>query len=91
MVKSEVTSKKRKRGEHSDGDDSDAEDDTSIPLSSAVKKEKSEVKSEVKLEVIDMPAKKRKRDDSDGDEDVKNAISDRVNDASVRKKKKIKK
>jgi hypothetical protein len=46
----------------------------------------------VKSEVTTVnPAKKRKRGNGDGDEDAKDAISDRVNGASVRKKKKGKK
>jgi cobalamin biosynthesis protein CobT len=85
-VKSEVTTtKKRKRGKNSDGDESGAKDDyTRIKSASTVKKEKSEVKSEVS----EMPAKKRKRDNGDGDEDAKHANSDQTNDASERKKEK---
>jgi hypothetical protein len=94
VVKSEVTtvtSKKRKRGKD---DGSDAEDDAIIRSTSAVKMEESavtavnSVKSEVKSEVTEMPAKKRKRGNRDGYEDVIDASSDRTIDASVRKKKK---
>jgi hypothetical protein len=84
VVKSEVTttiSKKRKRGKDSDGDGSDADDDDAhVRLACAVKKEKSEVTETL--------AKKRKRGNGDGDEDVKDAIRDHKNDASVRKKEK---
>jgi hypothetical protein len=92
VVKSEVTtvaSKKRKRGKEKNDHGSVAEgDDARIQSASAVKKEKSEVKSEVKPEVNEMPAKKRMRDNGDGNEAVNDANSDRVDDASVRMKKK---
>jgi hypothetical protein len=91
VVKSEVTtvtSKKRKRGKEIDGDDADAGDNVpSLLLASAVKK----VKPEVKLEVTsELPAKKRKRGNGDGDEYVNDVIRDHGNDASVRKAKKKK-
>jgi hypothetical protein len=40
----------------------------------------------VKLEVTVVPAKKRKRGNGDEDEDVKDAVSDGINDARVRAK-----
>jgi hypothetical protein len=46
------------------------------------------VKSEVKSEVIEMPAKKRKHGNSDGDEDE---ISDHMNDERLQRMKKPKK
>jgi hypothetical protein len=101
-----ATSKKRKRGKESDDNGSgDKGDETHVRPASTVKKEISEVKSEqtttpmtrqrprakVKSEVKpEMPAKKRRRDNGEGDEDTKDVISDRVNDPSVRKKKKKK-
>jgi hypothetical protein len=79
-----ATSKERKRGKANDSDGSDAgDDDAHIQSARTVKKEKSEVKSEVSV----MPAKKRKRGNNDGDEDAKDANSDHVKYASVRKKK----
>jgi hypothetical protein len=49
-----------------------------------VKKEKSEVKSEV----TEMPGKQRKRDNGDRDQDLKITISNHSSDASARKKQK---
>jgi hypothetical protein len=88
VVKSEgtiMTYKKRKRGKESDGDGSDADDNNNalIHAASAVKQEKSEVKSEVS-------AKKLKRGSIDK-EDLKDAIDDDINVASGHKAKKDKK
>jgi hypothetical protein len=86
VVETEVTMakpKKRKRGKESDYNEIDVEDDNlDIRLANAVKKQKTEGSQ--------TPAKKRKRRNDDGDEDVKDAISDRLNDASAGKKKKRK-
>jgi len=93
MVTSEgpmVTPVKRKRGEDSDKDGSDGgdgKDDAHVRLTSGVKKEKTEVKSEMD----EMAVKKRNRGNGDEDDDVKDAIGVHVGDVSVRKKKKKRK
>jgi hypothetical protein len=81
--------KKHTRVIDSDGDINDAEDDVAdIRMASAEKNENAEVKSEV----ADLSTKKRKRgDDDEGEDDVKDAVIVDINDTSVRQKKKKKK
>jgi hypothetical protein len=89
-VKSEemMTGTQDNRGDESDGDRSGNDDEETRSAASAVEKEQSEMKSEVKTEVTKVPAKKRKRGNAD---DIHNSGDESSNTADVRTKKKKKK
>jgi uncharacterized C2H2 Zn-finger protein len=87
-VKSEVTMKDTQQGDRGEDSGGNDHNEEIRPAAIIVKKEESDVKSEVKSNVIKMPANKRKRDNADSEDEIsnnRNAVG-----ARSRKKKKIK-